>query len=332
MRPARCVIIRPARRQEPRKARNLLSQDVQNCPKCDRRTPSARGTCLYCGATLVVTRIETAPSQRNIDSFEQAFNTVVEPASFQTDSQIDAVAAALSIEASEAGAILGAGKRIPIARSHTRQEAELIAALMRDCGVGASVVGDEELRLQSELARARGIAAESEELHIRLSGGSVALPCSDIKLMVIGSLKNRRVDYSENVRAKSGGVVDTSEYVSGEMLLDLYSGALDRSFRIRSDAFDYSGLVEPLSFRAEENFGLLVARLRALAPNAGFDDDFARVRPLLGRAWPERSRSEARGVKRKGLSLRPVAQSSVISDNRDQFDRYSRLIFVSEIR
>lgn len=288
----------------------------------------------------MVTRIETAPSQRNIDSFEQAFNTIVEPASFQTDSQIDArrqrseaaFASALHLEASEAGAILEAGKRIPIARSHTRQEANLIAALIRDCGVGASVVSDEELRLQSELARARGIAVEGGELHIRLSGGPVSLPCSDIKLMVIGSLKNRRVDYSENVRAKSGGVVDTSEYFSGEMLLDLYSNAPDRSFRIRSDAFDYSDLVEPLSFRAEENFRLLVARLRALAPGAAFDDDFARVRHLLGRAWPERSRSEARGVKRKGLSLRPLAQSSVISDNRDQFDRYSRLMFVSEIR
>ncbi|HTF38531.1 MAG TPA: hypothetical protein VK651_09495, partial [Blastocatellia bacterium] len=57
--------------------------------------------------------------------------------------------------------------------------------------------------------------------------------------------------------------------------------------------------------------------------------DFAKMRRLLGRAWPERSRNESRGLKRTGISFRAVAQASVVSDNRDQFDRYSRLMFLS---
>jgi hypothetical protein len=298
---------------------------------------------MYCGATLPVAMIEAAPSQRNIESFEQAFNTVLEPADFGDRLQMQArrgrseaaLASALNLEAGEARAILESGKRIPIARSHTRQEADLIAALVRTCGVEAEVVADQDLRIKEELPRAKKITAEGEELHIEHSGGSASLPRSDIKLLVTGGLKSRRVDYTESVssvRSQSSGVVDSSEYFSGEMLLDLYSGTLERSFRVRSDAFDYSGLVERLSLLAEENFRALVSRLQALAPGATLDQDFGRVRHLLGRAWPERSRSEARGLKRTGLSLRPVAQSSVTSDNRDQFDRYSRLMFISRLR
>jgi hypothetical protein len=116
------------------------------------------------------------------------------------------------------------------------------------------------------------------------------------------------------------------------MLIDVYSASLDRSFRVKSGAFDYSGLISPLSFRAELNFKAAVSKLRAAASQAAFDDDFGKVGHLLSRAWPERSRNEARGIKRKGLAYRPVAQASLISDNRDQFERYSRLMFISATR
>lgn len=318
-----------------------MSQDVLNCPACARRTPAARATCLYCGAALPVTAIESAPSQRNIDSFEHAFNTVLEPASpgigspggFQGDAQQEAaLASALKLDVTEARELLASGKRIPVARSQTRQEADMIAALIRSRGLRAEVVADEEMRLRHDLVRARRISAEAGELHVRHSGGSFSLPGSEVRLMVLGGLKNRRVDYTESGLARSSAVLDSAEFFSNEALLDVYSSTVERSFRIKSDAVDYSGLVERLSMRAEENFRLLVARLRELAPQARLDEEFARVRHLFGRAWPERSRTEARGVKRKGISLRPVARSSVISDNRDQFDRYSRLMFISEIK
>jgi hypothetical protein len=111
------------------------------------------------------------------------------------------------------------------------------------------------------------------------------------------------------------------------MILDVYSEGLDESFRIRADAFDYSGLINPMSFRAEVNFQAACKTLAAAAPGADIDLDFARVRRLLSRAWPERSRTESRGIKRAGLAHQPVAQSSTISDNSDQFERYSRLMF-----
>ncbi|HEV8482071.1 MAG TPA: hypothetical protein VGV87_00825 [Blastocatellia bacterium] len=314
--------------------RTLLNQDVMNCPGCNRTTPSGRAVCMYCGATLPVTRIEAAPHQRHLDHAELAFNTVIDPARSRVDAQSEvSLASALQLEPAEARAFIVSEKRVPIARSKTRQEAELIAALMRTCGLGAAVIADEDLQLGRDLIRARRIMRSPDHLDIYHSSGHVTVALAEIRLLVVGALHNTRVDFTEGIsraRGNSGALLDTSEFRTGEMVVDVYAINLEQSFRIKADGFDYSGLVWPLSFRAEVNFHTAIAGLHGAAPQAKVDDDFARVRGLLARAWPERSRVEARGIKREGLSFRPVAQNSVIGDNRDQFDRYSRLMFLSQ--
>jgi hypothetical protein len=309
-----------------------VSQDVTDCPRCGRRTPAARGACMYCGEALPISAIRAAPLQRNIDSNDLAFNTILEPSSPQPrESAVSALAAALKIETEEADAFISTGKPIPIARSQNRQEAEMIVALVRNCGLAARVVADQDLRMETDLARARKIIPGDGLLEVQHTAGVMSVPLSEIRLIVLGALKSVRVDYTETskgMRGQAGSVIDTAEYRSQEMIMDVYAAGLERSFRIKSDAFDYSGLVWPLSFRAEVNFQSAIAALRKAAPRALFDDDFMRLRGVLSRAWPERARNEAQGIKRSGLAYRPVAKSSVVSDNRDQFDRYSRLMFV----
>ncbi|MCI0486415.1 MAG: hypothetical protein L0229_07425 [Blastocatellia bacterium] len=304
-----------------------------NCPKCERPTPAARANCLYCGEALPVTEIETAPPQRNIDHTERAFNTVLEPSQTPAGEQtVSALAGALTIEPDEARAFISAARRLPLARSQTHQEAALVAALVRSCGLRATVVADEDLELELELTRARRITRVSDELKIHHSGGVMAVPCAEIKLLVFGALRNLRVDYTEGMpglRGQTSKMLDATEFRAEETLLDVYAADLEKSFRIRADGFDYSGLVEPLSYRAELNFRAALKELQSAASSAAFDEDFARVRALLSRAWPERSRIEARGLRRAGFARRPVARSSMVSDNRDQFDRYSRLMFLS---
>jgi hypothetical protein len=210
----------------------------------------------------------------------------------------------------------------------------MITALVRTCGLRAAVIPDEEMKLGQELLRARRIAVSDDELRVFHSGGEIILSKAEIRLLVLGELRNVRVDYTEPLSGRgsqSGNVLDSSEFRSEETLLDLYASGLDQSFRIKSDAFDYSGLVSPLSFRSDVNFRAALAVLRAALPDAKVDDDFLKLRSLLGRAWPERSRNESRSIKRTGLAFRAVAQASVMSDNRDQFDRYSRLMFMSSI-
>jgi hypothetical protein len=205
----------------------------------------------------------------------------------------------------------------------------MIAALVRTCGLRATVIPDDALCLTTELHRARRVTGASDEIRVHHAAGDLIIQPGDINLLVVGMLRNTRVDYSERVaRGESSNLVDTSEFVADEALVDVYAGELDRSFRIRSDAFDYSGLVAPMSFRAEINFKAAIAALSSATAAAKLDDDFARLRSLLARAWPERSRNEPRGIKRTGIALRPTSHASLISDNRDQFDRYSRLMFL----
>ncbi|HSE98954.1 MAG TPA: hypothetical protein VLD57_11870 [Blastocatellia bacterium] len=308
-----------------------LNLDLLSCPQCARQTPAARGACIYCGAALPLIEITTAPPQRVIDSFERAFNTVLHPFRPRDDRAESALAAALNIELAEARAFISSGKPVPLSRSHNRQEAEMISALVRSCGLACSVVADEDLQIEYEMIRARRIARSAEHLDVHHSGGVLSMPLAELKMLVVGSLRNLRLDYLEGasgLRNQPSTVLDTAEFRSDEMLLDVYTSSIERSFRIKSDAFDYSGLVSPLSFRAEMNFQTAIIALREAAPHAAIDEDFTRMRPLLARAWPERSRTEARGVKRAGLAYRPVSQSSVVKDNRDQFDRYSRLMFI----
>lgn len=276
--------------------------------------------------------IDSAPPQRNIDPSDRAFNTVLELfPPHPNESVVLALATSLQLEVSEIQALIAARKPVPLARSHTRSESEMIVALVRTCGARATVVADDELRLTQELLRARRIAVSDDEIRVHHSGGETTVNRAEIKLMVLGELRNRRVDYTEGISGRHGqpgNVLDSFEYRAEEMLLDVYTASLDRSFRVKSDAFDYSGLVSPLSVRADMNFHAAVAALRANSPRAIVDDDFSKLRNVLERAWPERTRNESRGIKRT-VTFRAVAQASVMSDNRDQFNRYSRLMFLS---
>jgi hypothetical protein len=327
-----CIIRQPPKEIGPG-SEQPLNQDVTNCPRCERRTPAARGECIYCGEQLPFASIQAAPPQRNIDPTEHAFNTVLEPFPGRiNEGVVIALAAALQIESSEAQSLIDAGKPVPLARSQTRAEAEMICALVRTCGLRAAVIPDQHMKLDQELLRARRITLTDSELHVFLSAGEMTLMKDDISLLVVGELRNVRVDYVEGISARrshSGSVIESAEFRSDETLLDVYAASFDKSFRIKSDAFDYSGMVSPLSFRSEMNFRAALTKLRADLPKARVDDDFSKIRTLLGRAWPERSRNESRGIKRTGLAFRAVSQASVMSDNRDQFDRYSRLMFLT---
>jgi hypothetical protein len=234
------------------------------------------------------------------------------------------------MDVEEARAFIGFGKKIPLCRSLTRPEAELIASLVRTCGLQAAVVEDAELELQKELSRARRVVIEGDRILVARGAQANALDAGEIKLLVVGVIRRNRTDFTEgivNLTGQGSSLLDLFEFRSDQMILDVYADTLDDSFRIRADAFDYSGLINPMSFRAEVNFQAACNTLAAAVPRAEVDLDFARVRQFLGRAWPERSRTESRGIKRAGLAHQPVAQSSIIKDNSDQFDRYSRLMF-----
>jgi hypothetical protein len=285
---------------------------------------------MYCGAVLPAIEIKKAPPQRNLETFDRAFNAVLWPAGVVDERAEAALASAFDLDIAEAHSIIEVNKPLPLARCSNRQEAEVISTLIANCGLKSSIIADEDLRLDSELPRARRIAPSGDGLQVNHIAGVIDIAASEIKLMALGLLRNTRIDFTEgktSIGARASSVLDTAEFRSDEVLIDVYTSSLERSFRVRADGFDYSGMVKPLSFRAEENFRALVRALRESAPHAVFDDDFSRVRGLFARAWPERSRTESQGLQKIGF-IKSAAKSSVISDNRDQFERYSRLMFL----
>src|SRR5436305_1230190 len=150
-----------------------------NCPRCRRRTAAARGTCIYCGEALPISKLTSAPPQRNLDATEHAFNTILEPPRVAADeATVAALAAALRMEIDEAAEMLTINKRVPIARSLTRQEAEMIASLVRGCGLVAFVVADEELAIEQEFTRARRITIKGDGLTIQNSAGAQIITTS----------------------------------------------------------------------------------------------------------------------------------------------------------
>ena len=313
-----------------------MSLEIVQCPECDRRTPVKRATCLYCGAVLPVTKIDVAPPQRIIDDTEPAFNTILEPPhGLIAQGTIEALASALMIEMEEAQGFLAYGIRLPVARSQTRQEADLITSLLRDCGLSATTVPDTDLRLRFSLLRARRIYVTDGGLGIFHFGGTMVLAPQYLKLIVIGLLRTKRVDYTEGItssRKNPSKLLDSFQFSSEELLLDAYTSELERSFRVKADGFDFSGLVNPLSYRVDINFQALVAALIRIAPNVRVNRDFADVQGLLSRAWPERSRGESLGIRRGGLVTRTITKSTIQSDNKAQFDRHSRLMSLSLLR
>ena len=228
-----CYNIPRQPRSRPPKREKALNPDVAICPACSRKTAAARANCIYCGTTLGIQRIEIAPAQRQIDSFENAFNTVLVPSPTGDRGRAEAaLATALSMEAEEARAFIGFEKRIPLCRSLTRPEAELIASLVRTCGLQAAVVEDADLELQRELTRARRVAIDGDHILVAYGSAAKAIDASHIKLMVVGVIRRNRTDYTEgivNITGQGSSLQDLFEFRSDQMILDVYGESLDES-------------------------------------------------------------------------------------------------------
>jgi hypothetical protein len=91
-----------------------------------------------------------------------------------------------------------------------------------------------------------------------------------------------------------------------------------------SGGFDYSCLGEGKGLLAAENFEALVAALRARAPSAVYDEEYARLRPLLADVWPSAERTESLGLRRDRPGRVNTEAVTTVS-NEGQFTRYSRL-------
>jgi hypothetical protein len=318
-------------------ARPFSHDEMVTCGECLRANPPTRPNCFYCGARLTITE-EAArlrrPILRQPEKWEEGFNVVLYERAAATPDVLREVTSLLRLEREEAGRILEAAKLLPLARLHSREEAQLVSEKLRACGLSAVVISDSDLMLKDEARRrARAFSFTDDALLANAAGGSEVWRASwpDILLLVTGRLVVRRVELEQRRKGVGSEVVDARETAGDVLVLDLYTKAPDGGWRVASDQFDFSCLAERKALVAAQNFASLIAVLRERATQMEVDDSYNGLRQALAPVWPPEERTESGGLRRERPGRFNV-EAVMTSDNEAQFTRYSRLRHFLKLR
>lgn len=326
--------------REPDAARPFAHEQMVACEECLRANAPTRLTCLYCGAKLPATEQSAAlrrPVLKKLDEWEQGFNVVALAGRAQatTPEMLEEAASLMRLDAGRLGEIVNSGLALPLARTSTAEEAELVVERLRALGLQAEVFADEALARRPLRVR----AFDFEEGALVCLTGPGAEPrrvrWGEVALLVRGRVVSRRVEVAERKRGFGGRseMVDARELASDEEVLDVYAASAgdETGFRVLSGGFDYSCLGEAKGLLAASNFGALVEALRARAASAQYDEGYARLRPLLSDAWPAGERTESLGLRRERAGRINTEAVTTVS-NEGQFTRYARLRHLLTLR
>jgi len=306
-------------------------EEMATCEKCGRTSPPTRAACFYCGANLPASELQDKYLKlnlRKLEEWEKGFNVIFLPGEKKFDTtKLSEIAAFLKFENEDLQKIIEAEKPLPLARCESRVEAEIIAKRLAENEIESKIVGDEQLELETVTRRLRGIEIFDDIfVFILFNADEIAeIKFEDVALIVVGAFFERRIESIESIRRKAEKkVLDSSETGTDELLIDIYPKENLNGYRIESKGFDFSCLGAEKSLLARENMKKLAEMLRSLSPNAGFDNDYLRVRAELGKVWEVQEKTDAGGVNRPMLSGFKRTNITTIN-NLTQFTRYSRL-------
>lgn len=307
-------------------------EQMLRCDECLRANPPTRLNCLYCAATLPhneATAQLQKPTLRPLEKWEQGYNNILlRPVANPTEKVMAALCDLLLLQSEELSRILAAAKPLPLARASTLEEAKLIRRRLSSFGIDSSIMPDAALGTDiSNVIKVRTM--EFDEAGIS-TYQSPALPAvricwSDLVLLVLGRLISRRVELKEQNAARSETfIVDASEFVTDEAVVDFYVRNEPTTYRIAANGFDFSCLGARKGLLTSENISTLIQLLRESAPRAGYDDSFNSLRKTLEAVWPSDQQNVSSGWHRERPGKYTVG-SVIEHTNYMQFLRYSRL-------
>jgi hypothetical protein len=326
--------------REPDTARPFAHEQMIACDVCLRANPPTRLSCLYCGAKLPANVLGEAlrrPTLKKLEEWEQGFNVVTlqRAAGALTSEAAEEAASLLRLDAGGLKEMTLAGRAMPVARAISADEAWLVVERLRELGLGTEVFPDEVLARRP--ARVRAFEFEEDVLVCRPGPEAEPrrVPWSEVVLLVRGRVVSRRVEVEERQKGIGGRgeMVEAREHMSDEEVLDVYtavgeahpaSAGVAAGFRVLAGGFDYSCLGRDKGLLAAENFDRLFAALRARAPSAVCDEEYAGLRPLLAGVWPSAERTESLGLRRERAGRVNTEAVTTVS-NEGQFTRYARL-------
>jgi len=256
-------------------------------------------------------------------------NILLPPDRAVSDETIKSVAALIKLSPENLQALMSQSVPMPVARTASREEAELVTQRLRDIGLTCITLSDETLGLSfsdNTLKRVRAMRFDELFLTIQLAGGEeIEVTWADVILIVPGRLIETTVEITERLTRKpEKELLDTSEFFRDETVIDFYTARHPFTWRVGAGGFDFSCLENEKALIANENIARLERVLVARAVNAQFDESYARVRNLLELAWSTQQENQSSGWRRSAPGKLSVGLSTTKS-NETQFTRYSRL-------
>jgi hypothetical protein len=273
------------------------------------------------------------PVLRQPEKHQLGYNNILVPAEEVSTEIVDDAAALLKLSPKNVQQLMSEGLPLPVARTASREEAELVTLRLVDMGFTCLTVSDEELGLSfsdNVVKRVRGMSFDDERLAIYHSGAEeTGLAWSDVILILPGRLIETTLEIKERMtRKKENEILNTSEFFRDEVVIDFYTVGDRFTWRVGASGFDFSCLGSEKALVANENIGKLQRVIVAKAVNAQFDDSYARVRNLLELVWGTQQETQSSGWRRERPGKLSVGVATTKS-NETQFTRYSRLRYYS---
>lgn len=301
------------------------------CDKCQRKNPPTRIDCLYCGADIEFNEKQSKmlrPVLRKAESHINGNNLIyLANAEKLSDEHLGEISKMTRLRTSLLKELVESGKTLPLARTETDKDLKIVAGRLAEIGIKTRVVKDEVFELEKISRRLRRIDFESDYLRFVMfnSDEVTEVDPKEITLIVIGAEFERKLEATEKYKKKGENkVLETSEISSDEILIDIYSKDDLVSYRISPNGFDFSCLGDEKKMVGIENVKILIRKLKDIAPNAQFDDDYLNLRECLADVWEVEESSDSKGMTRQSFGSYNK-MSITTTSNLTQFTKYSRL-------
>ena len=267
------------------------------------------------------------PTLLTPDKLEPGYNAIL-AGHRQTHDTLHDAAELLKLPADALARILSSNQTLPLARTATYEEAQLLMARLNDLGIEAMVLSDEELGIaETNIMRVRSITFEraSFSLCAARRGEPLLLKYDDLILLIQARLFTKKTSVTErSTQGAENQIQDASEFYADESVVDFYSSVHQQTFRIAANSFDFSCLGNRKALLVNENMPVLVEVIQSQAPHIEIDDSYKGVRQTLELVWGSEKATKSDGWRRDGPGRVKVGATTTLS-NENQFTRYSRL-------
>ena len=319
---------------EPSEPQGFTAEQMIRCEECLRANPPTRVSCLYCVAPLPMTEAAARlrkPVLRPPEKHQLGYNNILLPRDqVAPEDVINEAAKLLKLSAENVRELMSQSGPVPVARTASREEAELVSARLRDLGFDCLTLSDEELGSNNVVRRVRSMTFDAESITIFQAGAAEVTEAAwtDIVLIVPGRLFETRLEIKERKTGKTENeILDTSEFFRDETVIDFYTVNHSSTWRVSAAGFDFSCLGREKALVANENIGKLQRLIVSKAVNAQVDDSYARMRNLLELVWSTQQETQSSGWRRERPGKLSVGMATTRS-NESQFTRYSRLRYL----